>query len=118
MHLEEFDHGEEDEGEEDIDLTENRTKYYPNIPSCAIMISGFVQPFSAYGQRHFAALFLQNKGWGEGCGKGFTSEAIQPFSDPFLVNAFLKELEDNGITYDLQDVQELKLPNIKLPWSE
>lgn len=48
----------------------------------------------------------------------FVLDIIQPFSDPSLVNAFLKELEDNGITYDLQDVQELKLPNIKLPWSE
>lgn len=34
------------------------------------------------------------------------------------VEAFLKELEDNGITYDLQDVMKLELPNIKLPWSE
>ncbi len=48
----------------------------------------------------------------------FVLDIIQPFSNPLFVNAFLKELEDNGITYDLQDVQELKLPNIKLPWSE
>ena len=48
----------------------------------------------------------------------FVLDIIQPFSDPVYVNAFLKELEDNDITYDMQDVQELKLPNIKLPWSE
>ena len=48
----------------------------------------------------------------------FVLDIIQPFSDPIYVNAFLKELEDNDITYDLQDVQELELPNIKLPWSE
>lgn len=47
----------------------------------------------------------------------FTLDFIQPFSNPLLVNAFLKELEDNGITYDLQDVAELELPNILLPWS-
>ena len=48
----------------------------------------------------------------------FVLDIIQPFSDPVYVNAFLKELDDNGITYDLQDVQELVLPNIKLPWSK
>lgn len=41
----------------------------------------------------------------------------QPFSSPIYVNAFLKELEDNGIKYDLQDVMKLDLPNIRLPWS-
>lgn len=48
----------------------------------------------------------------------FTLEFIQRFSSPVYVNAFLKELEENGIQYDLQDVHELKLPNIKLPWTE
>ena len=43
---------------------------------------------------------------------------LQKFSSPIYVNAFLKELDDNGIVYDLQDVQELDLPNIKLPWTE
>jgi hypothetical protein len=33
------------------------------------------------------------------------------------VNAFLKELEENEIVYDLQDVNELELPNIDLPWT-
>jgi hypothetical protein len=32
--------------------------------------------------------------------------------------SFLKELKENGIVYDLQDVNELELPNIKLPWTE
>ena len=48
----------------------------------------------------------------------FTLDFIQPFSSPILVNAFLKELSDNGITYDLQDVSVLAVPNIRLPWSE
>lgn len=48
----------------------------------------------------------------------FTLEFIQRFSSPVYVNAFLKELEENGIQYDLQDVHELELPNIKLPWTE
>ena len=47
----------------------------------------------------------------------FTLDFLQPFSSPIYVNAFLKELEDNGITYDLQDVMSLELPNIRLPWS-
>lgn len=45
----------------------------------------------------------------------FTLDILQPFSSPVYVNAFLKELDENGITYDLQDVQELELPNIRLP---
>lgn len=48
----------------------------------------------------------------------FTLDFIQPFSSPVLVNAFSKELEDNGITYDLQDVAVLDVPNIQLPWSQ
>lgn len=48
----------------------------------------------------------------------FTLDFLQPFSNPLFVNAFLKVLEENGIVYDLQDVNELELPNIKLPWTE
>lgn len=48
----------------------------------------------------------------------FTLDFLQIFSSPVFVNAFLKELEDNGIVYDLQDVNKLELPNIKLPWTE
>lgn len=48
----------------------------------------------------------------------FTLDFLQPFSNPVFVNAFLKELDENGIVYDLQDVNELELPNIKLPWTE
>ena len=47
----------------------------------------------------------------------FTLDFLQTFSSPVLVNAFLNELEENGIIYDLQDVNELDLPNIKLPWT-
>ena len=48
----------------------------------------------------------------------FTLDFIQRFSSPIYVNAFLRELEENGIVYDLQDVNELELPNILLPWTE
>ena len=48
----------------------------------------------------------------------FTLDFTQAFSSPIYVNAFLKELDENGITYDLQDVNLLELPNVKLPWSE
>ena len=48
----------------------------------------------------------------------FTLDFLQTFSDPIFVNAFLQELDANGIVYDLQDVQPLELANIKLPWTE
>ena len=48
----------------------------------------------------------------------FTLDFLQTFSSPVYVNAFLKELEENEIVYDLQDVNELELPNINLPWTE
>ena len=46
----------------------------------------------------------------------FSLDFIQPFRSPLYVNAFLKELEENGTTYDLQDVVKLDLPDIRLPW--
>lgn len=51
-------------------------------------------------------------------GGRFTIDFIQPFSSPIFVNAFLEELENNGIKYDLQDVMKLELPNVRLPWTE
>ena len=48
----------------------------------------------------------------------FFLDFIQPFSDPVYVNAFIQELEENGITCQLQDKIQLELANIKLPWSE
>ena len=48
----------------------------------------------------------------------FILDFLQTFSSPVFVNSFLKELEENGIVYDLQDVNKLELPNIKLPWTE
>ena len=47
----------------------------------------------------------------------FTLDFLQTFSSPIFVNAFLKELSENGIVYDLQDVSEIELPNIELPWT-
>ena len=47
----------------------------------------------------------------------FTLDFLQTFSSPIFVNAFLAELEANGIVYDLQDVNALELPNIELPWT-
>lgn len=48
----------------------------------------------------------------------FTLDFLQKFSSPIIVNAFLKELEENGIEYDLQDVNALELPSVRLPWTE
>ena len=48
----------------------------------------------------------------------FTLDFLQTFSSPAFVNAFLHELDQNGIVYDLQDVNELELPNIVLPWTK
>ena len=43
---------------------------------------------------------------------------IQTFSSAIIVEALLKEFEENDITYDLQDVREIQLPDLRLPWSE
>ena len=48
----------------------------------------------------------------------FTLDFLQTFSSPVFVNAFLKELEENAIVYDLQYVNELELPNVELPWTK
>ena len=48
----------------------------------------------------------------------FTLDFLQTFSNPVFVNAFMCELDENGIVYDLQDVNELKLANIKVPWAK
>ena len=48
----------------------------------------------------------------------FTLEFLQNFSSPVFVNAFMKELEENGISHELHVVSELKLPNILLPWTK
>lgn len=47
----------------------------------------------------------------------FTFDIAQHFSSPVYVNAFLKELEDNGINYDFQSVNKLELPKVKLSWN-
>ena len=48
----------------------------------------------------------------------FILNIMQPFSSPIYVNAFLKELEENGINYDLQSVNSLDdIPGIRLPWT-
>lgn len=48
----------------------------------------------------------------------FIIDFMQPFSSTIYLNSFLKELEDNDITYDLQDVMDLDIPNVFLPWTE
>lgn len=48
----------------------------------------------------------------------FTLDFIQAFSSDFFVDAFMKELEDNGIGYELREASVLKLPGIRLPWTE
>jgi len=69
------------------------------------------------------------RAWTRGSGAGalievsavngkFTLDFTQPFQSPIYLNAFLKELEENGITYDLQDVHSLDTPDVRLPWRE
>lgn len=48
----------------------------------------------------------------------FYLDVIQMFSSAIVVEALLKEFEENGIAYDLQDVRKLQLPNLRLPWSD
>ena len=48
----------------------------------------------------------------------FTFDFIQKFHSPMYVNAFQKELDNHGISYDFQDGMIQELPNIRLPWSE
>ena len=43
---------------------------------------------------------------------------FQNFSSLIFVNAFFKELEENGIVYDLHDINESELVNIELPWTK
>ena len=49
-------------------------------------------------------------------GGRFTIDFIQTFSSDIYVNAFLKELEENNIRYELQEVSRLELPEFKCPW--
>jgi len=46
----------------------------------------------------------------------FTFDFIQKFNSPVYINAFLKELDEHGISYDFQDGMPEELPNINLPW--
>ena len=46
----------------------------------------------------------------------FNLDFVQPFTSPIYVNAFLKELDEHGLEYDLKDVNELELSNVKVPW--
>ncbi len=48
----------------------------------------------------------------------FNLDFVQPFKSPVYLNAFLNELDENGIEYDLKDVNDLKLPNINVAWNE
>ena len=48
----------------------------------------------------------------------FTLDFIQTFSSDYFVDAFMKELEGNGIGYELREASELKLPRIRLPWTK
>lgn len=48
----------------------------------------------------------------------FTFDFIQHFQSPIYVEAFLKELDKHGISYDFQDGIMEELPNIKLQWNQ
>ena len=40
---------------------------------------------------------------------------IQTFSSDIYVNAFLKELEENNIRYELKEVSRLEIPDFTQP---
>jgi len=46
----------------------------------------------------------------------FTLDFMQKFQSPVYLKAFLQELADNGIVYELQDKQIRSLPAIRAPW--
>ena len=46
----------------------------------------------------------------------FTLDFMQKFESPVYLNAFLRELADNGIVYELQDKQIRTLPAFRAPW--
>ena len=46
----------------------------------------------------------------------FTLDFMQKFESPVYLNAFLRELADNGIVYELQDKQIRSLPAFRAPW--
>ncbi len=48
----------------------------------------------------------------------FTIDFIQHFQNPIYINAFLKELDKHGISYDFQDGILEELPNIKFQWNQ
>lgn len=49
-------------------------------------------------------------------GGRFIISFIQPFEDDRYVNAFLDELNDSYIAYDLLDAGRVRLPGVELPW--
>ena len=48
----------------------------------------------------------------------FTFDFIQKFHSTVYVDAFLRELDENGISYDFQAGIPEELPNIVLPWHQ
>ena len=46
----------------------------------------------------------------------FTLDFMQKFESPIYLKAFLQELADNGIVYELQDKQIRTLPAFRAPW--
>ena len=46
----------------------------------------------------------------------FTLDFMQKFQSPIYLKAFLQELADNGIVYELQDKQIRSLPAFRVPW--
>ncbi|MBR3457985.1 MAG: hypothetical protein IKH16_07515, partial [Selenomonadaceae bacterium] len=48
----------------------------------------------------------------------FTFDFIQHFRSPIYIDAFLKELDKHGISYNFQDGIMEELPNIKLQWNQ
>ena len=46
----------------------------------------------------------------------FILDFIQNFSNPVYFNAFLKQIQENGISCELQQAMPIKLAAVRLPW--
>ena len=49
-------------------------------------------------------------------GGKFVLDFLQPFANPVYLNSFLRELDENGISYDLQSVMRWETPDVHFPW--
>lgn len=72
----------------------------------------FIQEFHTWSYTTFDITFQISAVNGK-----FTIDFLQNFHSPLYVNAFLQELDENGIAYDFQDAVQMQMPNVKFSWN-